>query len=158
MPPLTYSITTKCMGKQQAEKCASHKPKYYGDARNPHVNPDYAATLSCDCDGYHTFTELYDHRITLFIALARKIQLNDDLTEAYGDSRVWRSKRHSDGELCFGTGTQFVLGICTDECEQITYHVPIERWDETGFAETLKKAPEFDGHTSDDVLERLKRL
>ena len=70
---------------------------------------------------------------------------------------VWRSKYHSDGELAFG-GDWFVLGINKESGNQITYHLPIERWEETDFAETLDKAPEFDGHTPDDVLERLKRL
>jgi hypothetical protein len=54
-------------------------------------------------DGYHTFSELYDHRITLFIALCR-------ISKGRGPSgrwsQLWRSKRHSDGELCFGTGSQ----------------------------------------------------
>lgn len=110
-------------------------------------------------DGYHTFNELYDHRITLFIALARQrrsLTLGTDA--AAGDMPVWRSKRHSDGELCFGTGTQFVLGIYKEPGRQITYHVPIERWSETTFAETLEIAPEWDGHSSADVLERLKQL
>jgi len=100
-------------------------------------------------DGYHTFSELYNHRITLFIALCRILR---------HDISVWRSKYHSDGELCFGTGTQYVLGIDKRNGRQITYHIPIERWDETNFAETLDKAPEWDGHTSEDVLERLKLL
>lgn len=102
-------------------------------------------------DGYHTFDELYDHRITLFIALCAAQRL-------FTDKEVWRSKRHSDGELCFGTGTQFVLGINTKAGEQITYHLPLDRWYATNFAVTLDKAPEFDGHTSDDVLHRLKQL
>jgi len=106
-------------------------------------------------DGYHTFDELYDHRITLFITLCRR---QAKAKPSGWWSQVWRSKRHSDGELCFGTGTQYVLGIGkASEC-QITYHIPVERWNETDFAETLEKAPEWDGHTSDDVLERLKRL
>lgn len=71
---------------------------------------------------------------------------------------IWRSKNHSDGEICFGTGTQFVLGIEKEKGKQITYHIPIERWDETDFAETLEIAPEWDGHSSNDVLERLKSL
>ena len=33
-----------------------------------------------------------------------------------------------------------------------------ERWEETNFAKTLDKAPEFDGHTPADVLERIKSL
>lgn len=102
-------------------------------------------------DGYHTFDELYDHRITLYICLC------EALVQA-GHNGIWRSKRHSDGELCFGTGTQFVLGIGKNEGVQITYHIPIERWEEAGSAENLEIAPEWDGHTSEDVLKRLKSL
>mgnify|MGYP001434237692 CR=1 FL=1 len=111
-------------------------------------------------DGYHTFDELYDHRITLFIALARTIHdyINggdpvDDDDES--DLAVWRSKLHSDGTSYEGW---FILGIGREKGSQITYHLPDARWDECGFAETLEKAPEFDGHTPADVLERLKKL
>ncbi len=103
-------------------------------------------------DGYHTFKELYDHRITLYIALTKRIKQTGD------DIYVWRSKKHSDGEVCFGTGTQFVLGLHVEKGEQITYHIPIERWNETDFANTLEIAPEYDGHTSQDVLTRLSNL
>lgn len=112
-------------------------------------------------DGYHTFKELYNHRITLYIALARMTQSYTDMANhEFGSERIriWRSKKHSDGEICFGTGTQFVLGIGTGKGKQITYHIPIERWEETNFAETLEQAPEWDGHTSDEVIERLKEL
>jgi hypothetical protein len=117
--------------------------------RNPHINPDHAAVLPCDCDGYHTWDELYDHRITLFIALCRVIdspRLN---------KQTWRSKLHSDGTCLDGW---FVLGLGKKTGKQITYHIPLERWDETWFAEIFETAPEYDGHTSDDVLERLKAL
>lgn len=104
-------------------------------------------------DGYHTFGELYDHRITLYIALCKAI------AKESGYGFVWRSKNHSDGKPCFGTGTQYVLGIGNEAGEQITYHIPIERWGETDdFTETLEKAPKYDGHTSADVLIRLKSL
>lgn len=108
-------------------------------------------------DTFHTMDELYDHRITLFIALCRIIDLHD-VGHYIQKLQVWRSKKHADGQLCFGTGTQYVLGIEKEAGKIITYHIPIERWDETDFAETLERAPEFDGHTSDDVLERLKAL
>ena len=101
-------------------------------------------------DGYHTFGELYDHRIELFIQLCKIMSFVSPYS-------VWRSKRHSDGELAFG-GTWFVLGIHKAEGKQVTYHLPIERWDDAPFAEILEKAPEFDGHTPADVLERLKTL
>lgn len=99
-------------------------------------------------DGYHTFNELYDHRTTLFIALCRVLRTH----------RVWRSKLHDDGSMFDGW---FILGIQTSRAsgdKQITYHLPISRWDETDFASTLDKAPKWDGHTPADVLDRLKLL
>lgn len=104
-------------------------------------------------DGYHTFKELYEHRITLYIALCKQICLWNESNPL----NVWRSKKHSDGELAFG-GTWFVLGINKEKGEQITYHLPIEKWNETNFAETLDIAPEFDGHTAENVLNRIKRM
>jgi hypothetical protein len=100
-------------------------------------------------DGYHTFDELYEHRITLYIALCKQMFFTNKI--------VWRSKKHSDGELAFG-GTWFVLGINKEKAKQITYHLPIHKWNETKFATEYDKAPEFDGHTSTDVLERIKKL
>lgn len=111
-------------------------------------------------DGYHTMDELYEHRIVLYITLCKTLaKMVEKANENGSDFRqVWRSKYHSDGELCFGTGTQFVLGINYDKGKQISYHIPIEKWEETDFADILEKAPEWDGHTPADVLERLKNL
>lgn len=96
----------------------------------------------CTCDGYHTFNELYEHRIRLWIELARF-------------HWVWRTKIHSDGSQWDGW---FILGYSRGAGEQITYHLPMRYWDECDFANTRKKAPKYDGHTSYDVLERLKTL
>jgi hypothetical protein len=108
-------------------------------------------------DGYHTMDELYEHRITLYIALCRHMHGLLGM-ENPGKYLVWRSRFHSDGEICFGTGSQFVLGIGKEPGKQITYHIPMEHWDETEFAQTLEIAPNWDNHTSADVLERLKAL
>lgn len=99
-------------------------------------------------DGYHTFNELYDHRITLYIALCKQYM------KATG-FKPWRSKLHSDGSSYEGW---FILGIMDEPGKQITYHLPDLFWSDTDFAETLKKAPDFDHHTSQDVLGRLKKL
>lgn len=96
-------------------------------------------------DGYHTFGELYEHRIQLFIALCRY------------NGKAWISRFHSDGKLAFGGGW-FVIGIGKDPGTQITYHLPDHYWEQCSFAEVLNKAPRFDGHSSDDVLERLMKL
>lgn len=97
-------------------------------------------------DGYHTFDELYEHRHRLYIMLCAVLSSIDN------GSCVWRSKSHSDGSMF---DDMFIMGINKDKDHQITYHLPMEKWDYTHYAETLEKAPEFDGHTPDDVLERL---
>jgi hypothetical protein len=101
-------------------------------------------------DGYHTFGELYDHRIELFIALCRKLAEHEPEKR-----KVWRSRLHSDGT---GFDGFFVMGIGREPGEQITYHLPDTKWEATDFAETLDRALEWDGHTSNDVLKRIARL
>lgn len=98
-------------------------------------------------DGYHTFNELYEHRITLWIALCRVI-------EQQREGTVWKTQLHSDGT---GFDGWFVLGMHDLPGQQITYHLPMSRWDECKF-KTLDRAPEFDGHTGADVLARLERI
>lgn len=104
-------------------------------------------------DTYHSFSELYDHRVQLWLTLCERYKRAFD--RDLGDVLVWRSKLHSDGSSFKGW---FVLGIGENPGEQITYHLPISKWDECNFAKTLPKAPTFDGHTSSDVLNRLKQL
>jgi hypothetical protein len=100
-------------------------------------------------DGYHTFDELYDHRCILYIAMCKL------LSEKRDSPSVWRSKKHSDDSVWDGW---FLLGISTRKGEQITYHLPEKLWNGTHFATVLEKAPEFDGHTSEDVLSRILKL
>lgn len=104
-------------------------------------------------DGYHTFDELYEHRIQLFLALCAQIARQP--YEAGGRYQIWRAKKHYDGHEYDGW---FVMGIGTKPGEQITYHLPDARWEEADFGLTLEHAPEWDGHTPADVVERLKHL
>lgn len=94
-------------------------------------------------DGYHTFNSLYRQRCVLFAALVK----------AYKD-KAWKSRRHSDGELCFGGGW-FIVGIETPE-GQYTYHYEDKDWN-LFECEEVETAPEWDGHTDEDV-ERLLTL
>jgi|SRR5262245_10341092 len=104
-----------------------------------------AAPMKIECetgqvsDGYHTFDELYDHRCLLFAALSQ--------TRPH---ESWKSKLHSDGTSFEGW---FIAGMDLDG-KSITYHLPDKYW---GFftGEELKTAPEWDGHTSQDVTQRL---
>lgn len=94
-------------------------------------------------DGYHTFGELYEHRIALFIALCKKSKYS------------WKSIYHSDSSQINGW---FVMGIGKKKGEQITYHLPISYWNSLESIKILDKAPEWDGHTPADVIKRLLAL
>lgn len=103
-------------------------------------------------DGYHTFGELYNHRIALYMLLAKQIAASVLGAET---KPVWKSKAHSDDSVWEGW---FILGIYKAKGQQITYHLPMSEWDKCYFAEELEKAPGWDGHTSEDVLVRLNSL
>lgn len=92
-------------------------------------------------DGYHTFNELYAHRAQLFIALCH----------AYPQF-AWKSLKHSDGTCLPGW---FIAGLFEDDGQQITYHLLQDKWSSLKVKE-LAQAPEYDGHTSKDVLIRLE--
>lgn len=113
----------------------------------------------CDCDGYHTFKDLYNHRYALFINLCRLYNIlrlsAENINMDIGIRKVWKSKLHSDGTMF---DDSFIMGIGEEPGKQITYHFPLEMFEKMTFAETLENAPEWDGHTPDDVLERLKSL
>jgi len=110
---------------------------------------------ACNCDGCHTFPELYEHRIELFLALCRALRSRERDASPFRRTAVWRAQSHSDGSEFDGW---FIMGIQMSDDRQITYHLPMSRWDDADFAWTLDKAPEYDGHTSGDVLQRLRRL
>lgn len=117
---------------------------------------DSNVSKSLISDGYHTFGELYEHRIELFLTICR---IGYDLRRLFPNKDafppVWRSKNHSDGTSFEGW---FIAGMWKEKGKQITYHLPMSKWDNTAFMETLDQAPEWDGHTAANVLERLKQL
>ena len=100
-------------------------------------------------DGYHTFKELYEFRKVFNACL---------FNEWYkqGKYEVYKSKRHFDGEECFGGGWFIVVAILPTG--QISNHYELKDWDLFKVEEVEKAKYEFDGHTSQDVLERLKYL
>lgn len=105
-------------------------------------------------DGYHTFDELYAHRIRLWITVCSLVA-GHPLYCADDKDLVWMSAKHSDDSVIDGW---FVLGIGVEAGKQITYHLPNSYWAEcAAFAVIRQAAPEFDGHTSSDVLKRMKR-
>lgn len=129
----------------------NHSYKVSGDTEVVEVQEILADNMGSISDGYHTFDELYEHRITLYIALLSVLADKN----SHWSADIWISKFHSDGTSFDGW---FILGINKEIGEQITYHIPMKYWEQISFAETLEKAPEFDSHSSKDVLERLQKL
>lgn len=93
--------------------------------------------------------ELYEFRL-VYNALLFNLYYENNVFEVY------KSKRHSDGELCFDGEWFVVVAILPDG--QITNHYHIGYWDYFKIPAYDKVKDEFDNHTSQDVLERLKKL
>ncbi len=85
-------------------------------------------------DGYHTFNELYEHRVLLWINLC-----------LITPSDCYVAEDHYEGWFLLGAETS--IG-------QVSYHCPNKYID---FVQNIKrKSVKFDGHTPSDVIERLK--
>ena len=91
-------------------------------------------------DGYHTFDELYKHRILLFIALMKS---HPDVS--------WWSDTHADGSQWDG----WIIAGMHLPTGDITYHLNDEYVPFLDGIQQLDKAPAWDGHTSKVVLQRL---
>lgn len=99
-------------------------------------------------DGYHSFKELYEFRKLYNAALFNEWQKE-------GKYMVHKSKRHSDGELCFGGGWFIVMAQLPTG--QISNHYELKDWDLFQIDE-LERAAKWDGHTAQDVAKRLEAL
>ena len=93
-------------------------------------------------DGYHTFSELYDHRTALWLNL---LQVHVDT--------AFKTRLDDEGSEMDGW---FITGINT-KFGQITYHLPNEYWSKLKIREVDCNS-DYDGHSSEDVLQRLLQL
>lgn len=94
-------------------------------------------------DGFHTFDELYEHRSALFLGL---MKMRPGLS--------WYADKHEDGSMF---DDMFIVGM-TLPAGQVTYHLNIDPWREAvrkTHACYKERAPHWDGHSSEDVVERL---
>lgn len=94
-------------------------------------------------DGYHTFNELYHHRAVLFSVIVK----------AFKD-KAWKSRKHHDGTMYDG---MFIVGIETPD-GQATYHYDIEPYWDMFCCKEIERAPEWDGHTPAQAIERIGKL
>lgn len=88
-------------------------------------------------DGYHTFNELYLHRMHLFAVVCTQNQ-----------THAWKSKLHHDGTMYDG---YFIVGVETP-MGQFSYHYELTHWPHFHKIAEMERAPKWDGHTADDVV------
>jgi hypothetical protein len=98
-------------------------------------------------DGYHTFNELYNYRM-----LYNALWLNDMDEYLLKEYNVHKSKRHSNGEECFGGGWFIVMA--TLPTGQISNHYEMKYWDLFQIPEK-EVADEWDGHTPQEAAKRM---
>ena len=94
-------------------------------------------------DGYHTFNELYHHRAVLFSVIVKAFQ-----------EKAWKARLHHDGTMYDG---MFIVGIDTPE-GQASYHYDIDPYWDMFECRELERAPEWDGHTPAQAIERIRKL
>ena len=114
-------------------------------------------------DGYHTYDELYEftkmYNATFFNEWAIPITCHtptEDVILERPKYNVHKSWKHHDGEPCFGGGWFIVSAMLPTGL--ISNHYKAEDWDLFKVPEVEKALYEFDGHTPQDVLHRLKNL
>ena len=95
-------------------------------------------------DGYHTFNELYYYRMLYNAAFFNLLPKH----------LVHKSRRHHDGEECFGGGWFIVMAQLPTG--QISNHYELKDWDLFQVPEQ-EKADEWDGHTPKEAAERIFR-
>ena len=122
--------------------------EYHTDVRDDktaielHLENGRAGDVS---DGYHTFNDLYAHRMALTLALVKS-----------WPSRSWRSKQHNPNDTPIFEGF-FIVGMDLHGVGQITYHYKLEYWNAFNDVRTVDYAPKWDGHGPEDVVERLNK-
>ena len=93
-------------------------------------------------DGYHTFDELYYHRMILFSVICNTYKDNS-----------WKSWKHDDGTMY---DDYFIVGVTTDEGDY-SYHYHKDYWNKFDVKE-LSAAPKWDGHKPEDIKRLLSLL
>ena len=125
-------------------------------------------------DGYHTFDELYEHRCVLWYRYLELIQHTYNAHDSRIDIactvvdksiqtklqnqkknriNIYKCKKHHDGSEHDGL---FLSLVVLSDGRQLSYHLPMNYWEEIAGEEYDVSPVEYDGHTSNDVLKMLK--
>ena len=108
-------------------------------------------------DGYHTFDELYYYRLLYNANLVNTIIYNNSRVSAAFrlPIYIYKSYKHSDGELCFGGGW-FVV-VMETPFGQISNHYEMKYWGMFS-CPSQDIAWKWDGHTPQEAAERLDKF
>ncbi|UGO46184.1 hypothetical protein PQE74_gp101 [Bacillus phage vB_BanS_Chewbecca] len=112
------------------------------DKAHKSISADLVMRVGEFSDGYHTFDELYYHRMMLFLVICHTYK-----------EQAWKSMLHSDGTMFDGS---FIVGVTTPE-GQYSYHYREQDFDLFKVKE-LDFAPEYDGHVPSDITRLLSLL
>jgi hypothetical protein len=113
-------------------------------------------------DGYHTFKELYDFRKAYNVALfnewgSRGLVPSPD-GNYHSKYHVHKSWKHHDGEWCFGKEKEWFIVVAVLPTGQISNHYEAKDWDLFKIPEVERAKYPFDGHTGQDVINRLLNI
>lgn len=95
-------------------------------------------------DGYHSFNALYDHRMVLSAFMFNKVKF------------AFKSRKHFDNDTDPMYDGMFIVGAITP-FGQISYHYDNKYWN-LFKVPAIERAPEWDGHTPQDVVERMMKI
>jgi len=128
-------------------------------------------------DSYHDFLDLYNIRLAYNVALFNEWakdyyeflngykgvdprtlhpEIRNQIINLKPKYNVHKSWKHYDGKLCFGGGWFIVVAVLPTG--QISNHYKAEHWDKFLIPEVDKALYEFDGHTTQDCIDRLMNL
>lgn len=102
-------------------------------------------------DGFHTFNELYEHRLALTAAL---FEAWSRMNSVYDPVFAWRSMAHHPDDAPIYDG-YFIVGAEFADAGAIRYHYPISAWHLFQDAALLEHAPKWDGSTPADTVAAL---
>lgn len=97
---------------------------------------------------FDTFNELYRYRMLYNAAFFNLLARN-------GQVEVCKSRRHSDGEKCFGSDDWFMV-MAMLPTGQVSNHYESKYWDLFDVPER-ETAFEYDGHTPNEAADRLEQ-
>jgi hypothetical protein len=128
-------ICPKCLEVDKKINCFLSENEFQCNECNTKftIENNYVSRIS---DGYHSFDELYFHRMILFSIICRKYR-----------NKAWKSLFHHDNTMF---NDMFIVGINTPD-GQYTYHYNIKYWNYFLTIKTLKNAPEYDGHKPENI-------